>query len=62
MKLNTPTLAKAAAQELIEKYAQFKTVEDVIDAAKNDNYFDNEDDVLAVWGRLLRVLPTKVRA
>lgn len=62
MKLNSPALAKAAAQELLNKYPQHKTVEDVIDAAKNDNYFDNENDMLIVWGRLMRVLPTKVRA
>lgn len=62
MRFNTQELAKSAANELVTKYGQNKTVEDVIDAAIADNYFENDTELLAVWARLLRILPRKVGA
>jgi hypothetical protein len=51
--------AKAKALELVIKYSHLDNVQDVIDQAKADNSFANNDEMLAVWGRVCRLLPQK---
>ena len=57
---NRKTWANEYAKKLVELYPNAKTVEDVIDQAKEDGRFENEDEMLMVWGRLLRILPNRL--
>lgn len=50
------------AEEIVAKYPQAQTVNEAIDLSRNDFFFKNETEMLIVWGRLLRLLPTKVGA
>jgi len=47
------------ATKLIEIYPDAKTVEDVIDLAQEDGRFETNEEMLAVWGRLNRMLPNR---
>ena len=55
-------MAKAKALELVCLYSDATNVQDLIDFAKADNHFNNEDELLAVWGRVCRLLPQKAVA
>jgi hypothetical protein len=58
----TTEMAKAKALELVCLYSDATNVQDLIDFAKADNHFNNEDELLAVWGRVCRLLPQKAVA
>jgi len=58
----TKEFAIAYAKKLVSDYPQAKTVEDLIDIAQANGRFENEIEMLSVWGRALRLLPTKVGA
>jgi hypothetical protein len=51
--------AKAKAKQLVNGYPQAKNVQDLIELAKADNQFISNDEMLAVWGRVCRLLPQK---
>ena len=57
--MTTIEQAKNKAQELVLLYPNAKTVQDLIDIAKENGHFKNSDDMLAVWGRVCRLLPQK---
>jgi hypothetical protein len=56
----TAEQAKQKASELVALYPLKNNVQDLIDQAKLDGHFANETELLAVWGRVLRLLPQKV--
>ena len=47
------------ARELLSAYPGLTTVEDVIDRAVSDGVLERDDNLLIVWGRLLRLLPVR---
>ena len=58
----TKEFAIAYASKLVSDYPQAKTVEDLIDIAQADGRFENKTEMLAVWGRVMRLLPSKMVA
>lgn len=52
--------AIAIAEAITRRYPEAKTANEAIDLSRNDGWFSNQTEVLAVWGRLLRLLPPKV--
>ena len=57
--MNSILEAKDKAQMLVNFYPNAKTVQDLIDSAKEDGHFKNEQDLLSTWGRVCRLLPQK---
>jgi hypothetical protein len=57
--MNTIEQVKNKANELVSLYPNAKTVQDLINAAKSNGHFKNEAEMLAVWGRVCRLLPQK---
>jgi hypothetical protein len=56
-------VAIAIAQSIVKRYPEIDNVQDIFEKAKNDGYFNNDVEAMAVWGRLMRLLPaTKVGA
>jgi hypothetical protein len=51
--------AKEFARYLVEKYPDKDNVQDLIEIAKANGHFDNEVEMLSVWGRVCRLLPQK---
>jgi hypothetical protein len=51
--------AKEFARYLVEKYPDQGNVQDLIEIAKANGHFDNEVEMLSVWGRVCRLLPQK---
>ena len=51
--------AKAFALEIRNQYPNLIYVEDVIDQAQADGLLKTKSETMIVWGRLLRVLPSK---
>jgi hypothetical protein len=51
--------AMQKAQELIAKYPDCKNVSDLIDTAVAHNEFKTNEEGMAVWGRVCRLLPQK---
>ncbi len=58
--MNTKEQAIAMASDIVLKYPQAKTVTEAYDLAVANNMFTNKDQALAVWGRLMRLLPQAV--
>ena len=50
------------AQEIVAKYPQAKTANEAMDLCRKDNLFQNEIEMLIVWGRLSRLLPRNLGA
>jgi hypothetical protein len=50
-------IATAIAESIVKRYPEIDNVQDIFEKAKNDGYFNNETEALAVWGRLMRLLP-----
>jgi len=48
---------KIRAQYLVDRYPQARTVKQVIDCAMSDEYFQSNDELMAIWGRVCRLLP-----
>lgn len=62
-KLNSGAeLAKEKAKTLVAQFPECTNVQDLIDTANANNLFSNNDELLAVWGRVCRLLPQKVVA
>jgi hypothetical protein len=55
--MNTIT-AEIMARSLREEYAHLKTVESIIDAGKESEFFSNctTNESLAIWGRLTSMI------
>lgn len=58
-KFNSVEEAKAFALEIRNQYPNLVYLEDVIDQARIDGLLKTKSEVMVVWGRLLRVLPSK---
>ena len=50
------------AKSITQRYPEAKTANQAIDLSRNDGWFNNDTELLAVWGRLMRLLPAKVEA
>lgn len=57
--MNTTEQAKNKANELVLLYPNAKTVQDLINTAQANGHFENETEMLSVWGRVCRLLPQK---
>ena len=57
--MNTTEQAKNKASELVLLYPNAKTVQDLINTAQANGHFENEIEMLSVWGRVCRLLPQK---
>ena len=55
----TPQEATQKASEIVAKYPNATNVQDALDLAKQDGFFQSNDEAIAVWGRLCRLLPQK---
>jgi hypothetical protein len=51
--------AKDKAQNLVDLYPHLTNVQDLIETAKADGRFNNETELISVWGRVCRLLPQK---
>ena len=60
--MTTAEMAKAKALELVSLYPDANNVQDLMDLATADSHFTNKDQMLAVWGRVCRLLPQKAAA
>jgi len=49
--------ATTRAQYLVDRYPQARTVQQVIDCAITEDYFKSSDEMMAIWGRVCRLLP-----
>jgi len=49
--------ATTRAQYLVDRYPEARTVQQVIDYALADDCFKSNDEMLAIWGRVCRLLP-----
>ena len=58
----TKEQATQKASEIVAKYPNATNVQDALDLAMQDNFFQSNDEAIAVWGRLCRLLPQKVGA
>ena len=58
----TTEMAKAKALELVCLYSDASNVQDLMNLATADSHFTNHDEMLAVWGRVCRLLPQKAVA
>lgn len=57
--MTTKEFAIEFATKLISDYPQALTVEDLMDVAIKDGRFEDNHEMLAVWGRVLRILPSR---
>ena len=57
--MNTTEQAKNKASELVLLYPNAKNVQDLINTAQANGHFENETELLSVWGRVCRLLPQK---
>jgi hypothetical protein len=57
--MDTTQQAKNKASELVLLYPNAKTVQDLINTARENGHFKNETEMLSVWGRVCRLLPQK---
>jgi hypothetical protein len=51
--------AKAFALKLVSDYPHVTNVQDLMDIAWAEGRFEDESEALAVWGRVIRLLPQK---
>ena len=51
--------AIAFAKKLTLDYPEAKNVQDLMDTAMQAGRFENKEEMLAVWGRVCRLLPQK---
>ncbi len=58
----TKEQATQKASEIVAKYPNATNVQDALDLAMQDGFFQSNDEAIAVWGRLCRLLPQKVDA
>lgn len=58
----TKEQATQKASEIVAKYPNATNVQDALDLAIQDGFFQSNDEAIAVWGRLCRLLPQKVGA
>jgi hypothetical protein len=58
----TKEQATQKASEIVAKYPNATNVQDALDLAMQDGFFQSNDEAIAVWGRLCRLLPQKVGA
>jgi hypothetical protein len=58
--MNAIEAAKAKALLVVKTFPEAKTVQEAYDLAVNANMFNNKNEALATWGRLLRLLPQAV--
>ena len=49
--------AIAIAKAIVKRYPEIDNVQDIFEIAKNDGYFKTEAEGMAIWGRLMRLLP-----
>jgi len=49
--------AIAIAESIVKRYPEIDNVQDIFEIAKNDGYFKTEAEGMAIWGRLMRLLP-----
>ena len=49
--------AIAIAKAIVKRYPEINNVQDIFQIAKNDGYFKTEAEGMAIWGRLMRLLP-----
>lgn len=61
VKFNSIEEAKTFALAIRAKYPNLQYVEDVIDQAIADGELATKTEIMVVWGRLLRVLPSKTK-
>lgn len=47
------------AQELVAKYPDYTNVSDLMDIAVANSEFKTNEEGLAIWGRVCRLLPQK---
>ena len=57
--MDTTEQAKNKASELVLLYPNAKTVQDLINTARENGHFKDETEMLSVWGRVCRLLPQK---
>lgn len=57
--MTTKEFAIAYATKLVADYPNAKTVEDLMNIAMQEGRFENKTEMLSVWGRVMRLLPTK---
>jgi hypothetical protein len=58
----TPQEATQKANDIVARYPSATNVQDALDLAMQDGFFQSNDEAIAVWGRLCRLLPQKVGA
>ena len=58
----TKEQATQKASEIVAKYPNATNVQVALDLAMQDGFFQSNDEAIAVWGRLCRLLPQKVGA
>lgn len=58
----TKEQATQKASEIVAKYPNATNVQDALDLAMQDGFFQSNDEAIAVWGLLCRLLPQKVDA
>ena len=54
--------AVAIAESITRRYPEATNANEAIELSRNDGWFANESEVLAVWGRLMRLYPNKAGA
>jgi hypothetical protein len=55
--MNSKEFAIAYAKKLTQDYPNAKTVKELMDTAQANGRFENKTEMLAVWGRVCRLLP-----
>ena len=51
---------KEMALDITQAFPEAKTVQEAFDLATEARMFSNNDEAMAVWGRLMRLLPQAV--
>ena len=51
--------ATQKANDIVARYPSATNVQDALDLAMQDGFFQSNDEAIAVWGRLCRLLPQK---
>ena len=54
--------AVAIAESITRRYPEATNANQALDLSRNDGWFKDESEMLAVWGRLLRLYPRKMGA
>lgn len=55
--MNSKEFATAYAKKLTQDYPNAKNVKELMDIAMKDGRFQDETEMLSVWGRVCRLLP-----